>query len=50
MPDRTVVVLSLSDCVELYDAHLLKIRGLSKSNRFFRPVTSLVATASDSDK
>jgi site-specific recombinase XerC len=33
MPDLSVVVLSLSDCVEQYDAHLLKIRGLSKSTR-----------------
>jgi site-specific recombinase XerD len=33
MPDRSPVVISLSDCVAQYDAHLLKIRGLSKSTR-----------------
>jgi integrase/recombinase XerD len=33
MPDRSLVVTLLSDCVAQYDAHLLKIRGLSKSTR-----------------
>ena len=33
MPDQNSVVRSLSDCVEQYDAYLLKIRGLSKSTR-----------------
>jgi hypothetical protein len=33
MPDRSPIVISLSNCVAQYDAHLLKIRGLSKSTR-----------------
>jgi len=33
MPDRSPVVISLLDCVAQYDAHLLKVRGLSKSTR-----------------
>jgi hypothetical protein len=33
MPDRSAIVISLSDCVAQYDAHLLKIRGLSKFTR-----------------
>lgn len=33
MPYRSPVVIPLSNCVAQYDAHLLKIRGLSKSTR-----------------
>lgn len=33
MPDLSPVVISLSDCMAQYDAHLLKVRGLSKSTR-----------------
>jgi integrase len=33
MSDRTLVVISLADCVAQYDAHLFKVRGLSKSTR-----------------
>ncbi len=33
MQDRSTVVISVSDVVAQYDAHLLKIRGLSKSTR-----------------
>ena len=33
MQDRSIIVVSLSDCVAEYDAHLLKLRGLSKSTR-----------------
>jgi site-specific recombinase XerD len=33
MQDRSTVVISVPDCVAQYDAHLLKIRGLSKSTR-----------------